>query len=200
MIRTARSLAIVITLSLSAAACTAGEGDDKDASSPAPQDAPLRNLGEISLTGDPMAEIDTGPSDRRPRPVGEVRLGANRLVAYLAGARCGILVIDAKKNTSIGLQAAWPKNSSDGSRRLPGGPYLSSSASGSPHSDPWASLSCGQKSMIIEYEARRLAPASQPRGSISVEQSRNTRTSFVAIGSKDTRTEVLGKLPSRTKS
>lgn len=197
MNRTVRSLAISATLSLAVTACTAGEGDDAASSSPARHAAPVQKLDEVALSGDPMASVDAEPSGKHARPVGEVRLGTHRVIAYVAGGKCGISVFDSKKAEIIGLRAAWPGNGSEGSSKLPGGPYYSASGSSSTGVNPWASLSCGRNSMIIEYQSRTPVKASRLNGSVSVEASRNKRSSFVVIGSKDVRADILEKLSKR---
>ncbi|WP_157856014.1 hypothetical protein [Streptomyces aureocirculatus] len=195
MNRTVRSIVIAATLSLAAAACTAGGGDgDRASSPPKPQGIPLRELDEVALNGDPMATVETEFPDGHARPVGEVRFGEYRVVAYVTGKKCGISVFDAKKSETIGLRTAWPRNLDEGSAKLPGGPYYSSSAQSSVRSGPWASLSCGTNSMIIEYESKDSSEASPPNGSASVQRSAGKRTHFVVIGSKDVRARILKKL------
>lgn len=196
MNRTVRSLAVGMALSVACVACTAGEGGSDASPPPSPQATPLQKLDELSLSGDPMAEQDAELPVKERRPIGETRIGSNRIIAYVEGSRCGLLVIDSKGSVSISLETQWPQDASQGSSRLPAGPYNSTSAPGTNNSDPWASLSCGKNSMIIEYTSRVPGHVSAPRGSMEVvdnSQKNHTRY-FVVVGSEAVRTEISNGL------
>ncbi|MEW2530671.1 hypothetical protein [Streptomyces sp. NPDC047071] len=195
MNQTIRSVALAATLSLAVASCTTGEGEGHASPSPGPHGTPLSKLDEVSLSGDPMAASDVEISGHSTRPLGEVHLGDHRIVSYLTGKKCGVSVFNAKKSEVVGLRTAWPEDSSEGSNKLPGGPYFSSSASSAVKSDPWVSLSCGENSMIIEYESKSPAGDSRLNGSISVKRSKGKHTQFVVIGSAKERAKILAKLP-----
>ncbi|MBB4888343.1 hypothetical protein [Streptomyces netropsis] len=191
---------IGITLSLGCAACAAGEGESDASPPPSPQDAPLQRLEEITLEGDPLSDMDSGPTPEKRQPVGEIHMGSHRIIAYAEGRKCGLLVINSAKGTPISLKAEWPQNADQGSSRLPAGPYRSSSASGSSASDPWASLSCGKNAMIVEYAPKASERPSAPRGSVTVANSRKSDNSFIVVGPKDVRADILSKLPAGSKS
>ncbi|MCI3927847.1 hypothetical protein [Streptomyces sp. AN091965] len=142
-----------------------------------------------------MGVSDVEMSGHSTRPLGEVHLGDHRIVSYLTGKKCGVSVFNAKKNEVIGLRTAWPEGASEGSNELPGGPYFSSSASSAVKSDPWVSLSCGENSMIIEYESKAPFRVSRLNGSISVKQSKGKRTQYAVIGAAKERAKILAKLP-----
>ncbi|QDQ09607.1 hypothetical protein [Streptomyces spectabilis] len=195
MNRTVRSIVLVATLSLAVAACTAGEGDGHASPSPGERRTPLSKLDAVALSGDPLAAGDVELSGHGTHPLGEVRLGGHRIVSYLTGKKCGVSVFNAEKGEVIGLRTAWPEGTSEGSNKLPGGPYFSSSASSAAKSDPWVSLSCGKSSMIIEYQSKASSKASRLNGSISVKRSKDKYTQFVVIGSAKERAKILAKLP-----
>ncbi|MEV5138928.1 hypothetical protein AB0K71_28935 [Streptomyces syringium] len=200
MTRTIRSLIIGITLSLGCVACTVGEGESAASPPSSPQDVPLQRLEEISLEGDPLSDMDSGPKPEKRQPVGEIHMGSHRIIAYVEGRKCGLLVINSAKGTPISLKAEWPQDADRGSSHLPAGPYRSSSASGSSASDPWASLSCGKKAMIVEYAPKASERSSAPHGSIAVANSRKSSSSFIVVGPKDVRADILNKLSADLKS
>ncbi|MEU5959062.1 hypothetical protein [Streptomyces sp. NPDC047525] len=152
------------------------------------------------MSGDPFAALDAARPSADRRAVGELRRGADRLIAYTEGHRCGLQVIrsDDEKHPVLSLDTAMPKNDDQGSNRFTAGPYLKSSATGSGASKPWASVSCGRNAMVIEYASRDTATPSKPRGSLSaIEGPKADKTLYVAVGEDKDRKKVLSSLPPR---
>ncbi|MFF5130989.1 hypothetical protein ACFY41_29210 [Streptomyces syringium] len=147
-----------------------------------------------------MSDLDSGPKPEKRQPVGELRMGSNRIIAYVEGRKCGLLVTNSNKGAPISLKAEWPQDAAQGSSRLPAGPYHSSSASGSSPSDPWASLSCGKNAMIIEYVPKAPERPSAPHGSVAIADSRQSRNAVIVVGPKAIRDDILSKLPEYSKS
>ncbi|WP_405652019.1 hypothetical protein [Streptomyces sp. RK9] len=193
MIRSFRAAAtVVLVVSLTAVACTS-DGHNGDGSRAA-EFVPLRKLREIAVSGDPLGELGADDPGARTRPVAEVRLGGDRLVAYVDPKACG-LVVDAPGAGHFGLKTAWPKDDNDaGTDSLPGGPYAQSSSSGYERRSAWVQLSCGGRAMIVRYEARGAHDVSGVRGAMSVVRSRTRNATLVVIGPKKLRSVIARKL------
>ncbi|WP_159399690.1 hypothetical protein [Streptomyces alboflavus] len=192
MIRSFRAAAtVVLAVSLTAVACTT-DGHDGDGSRAAAL-VPLRKLREIQVSGDPLGELGADDPGARTRPVAEVRLGGDRLVAYVDPEAWG-LVVDAPRAGHFGLKTAWPKDDDPGTDSLPGGPYAQSSSSGYERRSAWVQLLCGGRAMIVRYEARGAHDVSGVRGAMSVVRSRTRNATLVVIGPKKVRSVIARKL------
>ncbi|MFD0547846.1 hypothetical protein ACFQ0X_00790 [Streptomyces rectiviolaceus] len=160
----------------------------------------MQKAPEISVSGDPFSALDAARPSADRRAVGELRRGADRLIAYTEGHRCGLQVIrsDGEKHPVLSLDTAMPKNDDQGSNRFAAGPYLKSTATGSGTSKPWASMSCGRNAMVIEYSSQDTATPSKPRGSVSaIEGPKGNKTLYVAVGDDKARKKILASLPRR---
>lgn len=195
MIRSFRTAATAaLALSLTAVACTA-DGDDGDGSRAAqPWPVSLRKLPEIPVSGDPLGELGDVDPAAGTRPVAEVRLGGDRLVAYVDAKACA-LVVDAPEAGHFSLKTAWPKDGGDaGTDSLPGGPYAQSSLSGYERRSARAQLSCGERAMVVRYDVPGADDVSGARGAMSVVRSRARHATFVVVGPKDARTGIVREL------
>ncbi|WJV44669.1 hypothetical protein [Streptomyces flavofungini] len=162
------------------------------------------------MSGDVGEELEVGTRAVARRPVAEVRVGREKIVAYVEPGACGLLVIGAKASVS-GLTTAWPKDEdgheagdgdeaeggNDGGPDLPGGPYGLGSVSQGEHSAPFFQLSCGKRAMVIEYDAKEPRRASGARGAVTVLRARDKRTFHVVVGPLRTRTGIAEALVSR---
>ncbi|MFH9072104.1 hypothetical protein [Streptomyces alboflavus] len=189
-----------LALSLTAAACTAdgndgnGRDDGHESRAAQPRPAPLQELPEIPVSGDPLGESggdDPGEVPRGTRPVAEVRLGKDRLVAYVDAEACA-LVVDAPKAGRFSLRTAWPKDDSDASTdSLPGGPYARSSTSGHERRSARAQLSCGERAMVVTYDVPGALDVSGARGAVSVVRPRKRNVTLVVVGPEDVRARIM---------
>ncbi|MGE6730812.1 hypothetical protein [Streptomyces sp. NPDC059900] len=158
----------------------------------------MRDAPEISVSGDPFAELDDARPSAERRAIGELHKGGERLIAYTEGGRCGLLVTRSgnEKGPVLSLDTAMPKSDDQGSSKMPAGPYLKSSATGSGASKPWASMSCGKNAMVIEYSSHGTGNPSKPRGSVSTaEGPEGSHSLFVAVGEEGARKKILSALP-----
>ncbi|MFD0413774.1 hypothetical protein [Streptomyces sp. NPDC127108] len=162
------------------------------------------------MSGDVDEELDVGTHEVKRRPVAEVRLGRDRIVAYVEPTACGLLATGSKAGVS-GLTTGWPDDEAedeggdgagaegegDGSPELPGGPYSLGSFSHGEYGAPFAQLSCGKRAMVIEYDPKEHRRVSGTRGAVSVVRARDGRTVYVVVGPRHTRAGIAEALASR---
>ncbi|MFD9905528.1 hypothetical protein [Streptomyces sp. NPDC059063] len=204
--RTVRAVATA-TLALAVTACTPGGDDDaspsptRRAASPTapagPPPAGLKQVEPLPLRGAALEELDSSLSDAPRHPLGEARIGTTRVIAYLEGKKCGVLMTGPRDQFLQGMTEARPKDGTDEGAdvaELPAGPYTVSSAQSS---DPttWLELSCGRNAMVIEYEIGKPARITGVAGAVTTAQSRDARTSYLVIGPASVRNQVRKALP-----
>lgn len=198
MTRMIRSIAIGAALGLSCVACSIGEGGPKGSALPAPRRAAqLNQLPEISLKGNPLPDQDTSLPPAKQRPIGEVQNGSDRIIAYVEGRKCGVLVIRSGNlgHPSVQLLTGWPKGDGAGTSQIPFGPYARSSAPSANESGSWVSAYCGKNALIINYSSNKKASPTHPRGSLSVTTSPDGGNSIsVIVGVKEIRRKIINAL------
>lgn len=196
MKRLAQHTVIGSALLLACVACTSGVGGSSPSTHPSPSSSEpsLLQLPVVNLADDPLSERDVS-SPEKSRVLGEVRNGPDRIIIYTAGQKCGLATTREgdESNLSIQVLTAWPKGSTQGSTRLPHGPYLNSSAKGS--HGTWASLSCGKDAMIIKFFSPDNSKTSNYRGSLDVIKSPNTEVPVsIVVGTRETREKIAAAL------
>ncbi|MGW1809595.1 hypothetical protein [Streptomyces sp. NPDC002078] len=196
VIRTTQFVVIGIAVSLASVACSASSGGAASPTrSASAQGTPLSSLPRVDLTGKVSDTANPVLSPASSRVIAQVRSGPDYLIAYVTGHKCGLLVIRPDSPHAVQLQvtAAWPENPSEGSSRLPGGPYLTAtSTSATPGT--FASLYCGVNSEVIEYSSSATGPASGVPSGIGpvsvVKPSKSGAPIIVSVGNADTRHDV----------
>ncbi|MFF0197308.1 hypothetical protein ACFVZE_33930 [Streptomyces anulatus] len=193
-----RMITVGVALVFSCVACAGGDGASSVPSSASPaQPTRLQDAPEISVNGHPFAALDAARPSADRRAIGDLRMGAERIMAYTEGPRCGLQVIRSndEKHPVLSLDTAMPKNDDQGNTRFAAGPYLKSSATGSGTSKPWASLSCGRSAMVIENSSQDAGTPSKSRGSLStIEGPKVNKTFYVAVGEDKDRKKILSSL------
>ncbi|MCZ1008662.1 hypothetical protein [Streptomyces lydicus] len=187
---------------LACVACTSGEGEGKRSALPASDSAGpsrLHQLPKVDLQDDLLSEQDSlsGPEERKV--IGEVRNGADRIVVYVAGRRCGLATTREgdQKNLSIHVLDTWPKDGTQGAADLPYGPYSDTSANGS--GGTWASLSCGKDAMVVKFRSPNVSKELKHRGSLDVIKPTSAERSVsVVVGEKGIREKVRAALQSHS--
>lgn len=191
--------AIAVLLGLLCTSCTtaAERGQDPSATASATASAtPLARLPELAVPDDAFAGVDVDPSPPERRVLAEVQMGGGaHMFLYAQGNRCGVVTYaeSDSRTPEAQLLAAPPRSAGDGTSRLPYGPYLLASGSGSGASHARLSLACGHRAMVVEYTSSALDDASTPRGESAVRVTDDTLA--VVTADKAIREKILSKAP-----
>ncbi|MFF4606919.1 hypothetical protein ACFY12_29830 [Streptomyces sp. NPDC001339] len=179
-------------------ACTSGEGGITPSALPSPSSAEpsrLLQLPALDLADDPLTEQDDSAHSGKRRVIGEVHNGLDRIIIYTTGQKCGLATTRKgdRKNLSVHVLTAWPKDGTHETTRLPYGPYLNSSAKGS--HGTWANLSCGKDAMVMKFFSPDISKTSKPRGSLDVIQPQNTESPVsIVVGTREIREKLSAAL------
>ncbi|MER0481394.1 hypothetical protein ABR737_24155 [Streptomyces sp. Edi2] len=185
-------------LVLACVACASGEGEGKRSdlpSSASVEPSRLLRLPVVDLPDDPLSEQDglNGPEKRRV--IGEVRNGADRIIVYVTGQKCGLATTREgdQENLSLHVLGAWPEDGTQGAVALPYGPYSHTSANGS--GGTWASLSCGKDAMVVKFSSPNVSKTLKHRGSLDVVKSASAERSVsIVVGTGAIRERVRAAL------
>lgn len=189
-------------LLLACVACTSAEGEGNRSALPASASAEhsrLFQLPVVNLPDDPLNEQDGSSGPEKRRVIGEVRNGADRIIVYVAGRKCGLATTREgdQKNLSLHVLDAWPKDGTQGTADLPYGPYSDTSVNGS--GGTWASLSCGKDAMVVKFSSPNLSKASKYRGSLDVVKPTSAERSVsIVVGERGVREKVRAGLHSHS--
>ncbi|MCL8013802.1 hypothetical protein [Streptomyces sp. AS02] len=198
MTRTIRCLIAGIALGLACSACTTTDKATENPSS-SPTDAELLKLPTVDVTGDPFSELDVTPHEPSRRVIGEVHAGSERVILYTEGKKCGVVAFPsgADRKPSLQLLTAWPKNDNEGSSRLPFGPYMRTSGSGSGSTPAWAELSCSQKALVVNYSSPDASKNTKLTGSLSVSHSNDDKSISIVVSAEEAnRKKILSAVAS----
>ncbi|MGD3105512.1 hypothetical protein [Streptomyces sp. YGL11-2] len=192
MKRLTRHTVIGSALLLACVACTSGKGGSVPSALPSSTEpSRLLQLPVVNLADDPLSEQDGSIGPEKRRVIGEVRNGPDRIIIYTAGQKCGLATTREgdERHLSIYLLTAWPKDSNQGDKHLPFGPYLNSSATGS--GGTWASISCGKDAMVVKFFAPHISGTSKYRGSLNVVKPLNAGSPIsVVAGTREIREKI----------
>ncbi|MBT2406332.1 MULTISPECIES: hypothetical protein [unclassified Streptomyces] len=162
-----------------------GGGIDSESPSHDTPGSRLTELGAISVADDPLTEAEGAV-----KILSEIRYKQSRLIAYVNGDSCGIVVTPkgGSKEKQMHLVSKWPAGG-EGSDSYPAGPY--NSASGAGGSKAWASMLCSKNAMVIEYSSGQDASPEQSRGQVAVMRVTDSpATSRIIIGDSGTRRQI----------
>ncbi|MFI1939635.1 hypothetical protein ACH44C_21070 [Streptomyces purpureus] len=181
------------TLLVTCVACTGGAKESREPSGThrSGNIAPLAQLADINVEGDPFSHLDP---DGGLHPLAEVRAGKDRLIVFTRGKSCGLLVAgtDSSSGSTINLESAWPHDSSEGSRRYTAGPYNTVSGAGSGDLRSWAEMSCSEAAVVVKYSSPEAAKAASTRGSVAVKTPAGSPAPLImVVGSKEAQNKIL---------
>ncbi|MER5891179.1 hypothetical protein ABT160_45855 [Streptomyces sp. NPDC001941] len=191
-----RWAAVGAVLAISGTACASGKGDDDAHSAAQVTYTRVAQLEPVHVSGDVFADMEESSTSAAPHALGEVTRGGKRIIAYVQGGSCGVMVVDAAdvRHASLNLRSAWPTTGSEGSSDYPAGPYSSARGAGSGTPGERASIACSSNAMIIRYQAPDAGPAVRPVGHVTVREESDPRTTQLVVGSDAARSEILGQL------
>lgn len=81
----------------------------------------------------------------------------------------------------IDITTQWPTAPGQGSNQIPGGPYLTASSPGTTNTTPFASMACGDNSMIVQYSGYNTGPIAATSGPVSVIKSKSDKSLVIVI-------------------
>ncbi len=185
MARNKWTLTIGAALALLLAGCNGSGSADTESPSPSMRFTPLTELSSISISGDPLAEVQGVV-----KILAELQYNQSRLIAYANSDSCGILsVADSEpRGNRIHLVTKWPAEG-EGTNAYAAGPYNSASAAGGTMT--WASVLCSKNAMVIEYTPGEDGGPKQSRGQVAVTAVPNTPgTSRIVVGDPGARRQI----------